>query len=64
MQAIALGILTRTESLTLLCRHRPDLAGDDPALDAIAAELGNLPLALHLAGTYLGSRGSLCRIVR
>ena len=53
MQAIALGTLTRSESLTLLHRHRSDLAADDLGLDAIAAELGDLPLALHLAGSYL-----------
>ena len=53
VQAIALGILTRTESVALLRRHRPDLAVDDPDLVAIAAELGDLPLALHLAGAYL-----------
>ncbi|MFL5333032.1 MAG: TIR domain-containing protein, partial [Geminicoccaceae bacterium] len=53
VQAIALGILTRTESVELLHGHRPDLAADDPMLDAIAAELGDLPLALHLAGSYL-----------
>ena len=46
-------MLARSESLALLCKHRPDLAVDDPMLDAIAAELGDLPLALHLAGTFL-----------
>ena len=34
-------------------RYRPDLATDEPGLDAIAQELGDLPLALHLAGSYL-----------
>ena len=46
-------MLARTESVALLRKHRPDLAADDPALDAIAAELGDLPLALHLAGSFL-----------
>jgi tetratricopeptide (TPR) repeat protein len=50
---VSLGVLARTESLDLLRKHRPDLALDDPALDSIAAELGDLPLALHLAGSYL-----------
>ena len=49
----SLGILARAESLALLRKHRPDLAPDDPVLDAIAAELGDLPLALHLAGSFL-----------
>jgi tetratricopeptide (TPR) repeat protein len=53
VRAISLGNLTPAESVALLHRHRPDLAEDDPDLAAIAAELGNLPLALHLAGTYL-----------
>jgi hypothetical protein len=37
----------------LLRRYRPDLAADDPGLNAIAGKLGDLPLALHLAGRYL-----------
>ncbi|WP_129678301.1 tetratricopeptide repeat protein [Candidatus Chloroploca sp. Khr17] len=50
---LPLGVLSRTESIALLRKHRPELAVDDPALAAIAAELGDLPLALHLAGSYL-----------
>jgi len=46
-----LGTLPRDESITLLRRHRPDLSAS--ADDAIAAELGDLPLALSLAGSYL-----------
>ncbi len=53
VHALSLGVLARSESLALLRKHRPDLAADDPVLDAIAAELGDLPLALHLAGSYL-----------
>jgi len=37
----------------LLHHHRPDLAADEADLNAIAAELGDLPLALHLAGSFL-----------
>ncbi len=48
-----LGLLSRTESIALLRKHRPDLTEDDPNLDAIAAEVGDLPLALHLAGSFL-----------
>jgi hypothetical protein len=50
----------RAESMALLHRHRPDLAPDDPDLSAVAAELGDLPLALELAGSYLARyRGEL-----
>ncbi len=48
-----LGVLSRAESIALLRKHRPDLTEDDPDLDAIAAEVGDLPLALHLAGSFL-----------
>jgi hypothetical protein len=53
VQAVALGILAPDESVALLRKHRPDLRPDDAALVAITAELGHLPLALHLAGSYL-----------
>jgi tetratricopeptide (TPR) repeat protein len=53
VKTLALGVLNRTESMVLLCKFRPDLAEDDPNLDAIAEELGDLPLALHLAGSFL-----------
>jgi tetratricopeptide (TPR) repeat protein len=51
--ALPLDLLPRPDSIELLRRYRPDLGGDDPGLDAIAEELGDLPLALHLAGSYL-----------
>jgi tetratricopeptide (TPR) repeat protein len=51
--ALALDLLPRTDSIELVRRYRPDLAPDDPVLDALATELGDLPLALHLAGSYL-----------
>ena len=50
--ALPLTVLPRVESLALLGKHRADLA-EHPALDALAAEVGDLPLALHLAGSYL-----------
>jgi len=53
VRALPLGVLHREESVTLLRHHRPDLSIDDADLKAIAAELGDLPLALHLAGSYL-----------
>jgi tetratricopeptide (TPR) repeat protein len=55
VQALGLGVLTREESIALLRMHRPDVDEHDPNLDSIAAELGDLPLALHLAGSYLES---------
>lgn len=51
IRTLSLDTLTRSESLTLLRQFRPGAAESD--LDAIAAELGDLPLALHLAGSYL-----------
>jgi tetratricopeptide (TPR) repeat protein len=46
-----LDVLSREESLLLLHQHRPDLPASE--LDAIAQVLGDLPLALHLAGSFL-----------
>ncbi|MBV7331218.1 bacterial transcriptional activator domain-containing protein [Chloroflexi bacterium TSY] len=48
---LALGVLTRGESIDLLRKHCPDANAD--TLFAIAEEVGDLPLALHLAGSYL-----------
>jgi tetratricopeptide (TPR) repeat protein len=48
---VPLGVLAREESIALLRKHRPDIAEADA--NAIGAELGDLPLALHLAGSYL-----------
>lgn len=53
VNALPLGVLAREESLDLLCKHRGDLTADNSELDAIAEELGDLPLALHLAGSFL-----------
>jgi len=53
VRALPLGVLSRAESSALLHAHRPDLPSDDPDLDTIAEELGDLPLALHLAGSFL-----------
>lgn len=50
---LPLDILSRVESIALLRKFRPDLAKDDPDLNGIAEEVGDLPLALHLAGSYL-----------
>jgi tetratricopeptide (TPR) repeat protein len=48
---LALDVLRRTESMALLREHQPD--ADRALLGEIAHELGDLPLALHLAGSYL-----------
>jgi tetratricopeptide (TPR) repeat protein len=48
---LPLDVLSRAESIELLHKHRADLSAVHA--DAIAAELGDLPLALHLAGSYL-----------
>ncbi|MBV7338257.1 bacterial transcriptional activator domain-containing protein [Chloroflexi bacterium TSY] len=48
---LALGVLTRGESIDLLRKHCLDANAD--SLFAIAEEVGDLPLALHLAGSYL-----------
>jgi Tfp pilus assembly protein PilF len=53
VQVLPLNVLARPESLTLLRQQRSDLAEDDADLNAIAANLGDLPLALHLAGRFL-----------
>jgi hypothetical protein len=53
VQLVSLGVLRRDESLALLRHHRSDLPANEADLDAIAAELGDLPLALHLAGSFL-----------
>jgi len=55
VQRHRLGVLTRPESVALLHQHRPDLRDHDA--DALAAELGDLPLALHLAGRFLARFG-------
>lgn len=53
VEPLSLDILPRSESVALLRKFRPELAAEDPDLDAICSELGDLPLALHLAGSYL-----------
>jgi tetratricopeptide (TPR) repeat protein len=59
VKTVPLTTLARPASIELLRRFRPDVPVSDPALDGIAAELGDLPLALHLAGSFLNAyRGS------
>ena len=55
-----LATLDRSESLALLRRLAPRLAEEpDGALEPIAERLGDLPLALDLAGRYLEDRRTL-----
>jgi tetratricopeptide (TPR) repeat protein len=53
VRPLSLGVLRRAESVELLRKKRGDLSANDPDLYAIAKELGDLPLALHLASSYL-----------
>ena len=53
VRALALDVLPRAESVALLRGHRDDLK--DEQADAIAEELGDLPLALHVAGSFLAT---------
>lgn len=50
-QPLPLGVLQRHASIALLRQFRSGLT--DAEADTLAAELGDLPLALHLAGSYL-----------
>ncbi|MBK9711484.1 MAG: ATP-binding protein [Kouleothrix sp.] len=53
MRQMPLSMLQRHESVALLRNHCPDLPANDVALIGIAAQLGDLPLALQLAGSFL-----------
>lgn len=50
---LPLDVLDRRKSVELLQQYRPDLTVEDSQLHTIAEELGDLPLALDLAGRYL-----------
>ena len=56
VQSLALHKLQSAESIELLRKFRPDVSALGPVLKDIAHELGDLPLALHLAGSYLKDR--------
>lgn len=54
VQAVPVGMLSVTDSAALLRKLNPQLpATSDSVLRQIGEELGGLPLALHLAGSYL-----------
>ncbi len=53
---VAVGVFERAESSALLSRRLP---GQDPAaVDALAGELGDLPLALAQAADYIAATGT------
>ncbi len=53
VEQLPLEVLDRSESVTLLRKYCEDLAADEPGLSALAHTLGDLPLALNLAGSWL-----------
>jgi Tetratricopeptide repeat len=53
VRTLALKVLNRAESIALLHSYRDDLLEHSAQLDAVADALGDLPLALHLAGSFL-----------
>ncbi|MCI0575836.1 MAG: tetratricopeptide repeat protein [Chloroflexi bacterium] len=53
--SLALNVLERPESMVLLRRFTPGLSEEEAG--AIAAELGDFPLALSLAGSFLARYG-------
>ncbi|HKV07685.1 MAG TPA: tetratricopeptide repeat protein [Thermoanaerobaculia bacterium] len=53
VKTVPLTTLPRPASIELLRLFRPDVPETEPALNDIADELGDLPLALHLAGKFL-----------
>jgi tetratricopeptide (TPR) repeat protein len=54
VRIVRLGELERIESVALLHMHRPDLDANTGLIE-ICDELGDLPLALHLAGNFLAT---------
>ena len=53
VNTLPVDILPRAKSIALLRLFRPDLEQENQHLDAIANLLGDHPLALHLAGSFL-----------
>jgi len=53
VQVWALDVLPLNEAVALVSELSGYLSPDDPTVGAIAEELGRLPLALHLAGSFL-----------
>ena len=59
VQTVPLNTLTRAQSVTLLRQLAPQFVDEqwDNDLHELAAEIGDFPLALHLAGSYLEKYG-------
>lgn len=53
VRAISLDVLDRATSIALLRKYLSGIDAQTSDLDAIAEEVGDLPLALHMAGSYL-----------
>lgn len=53
LDEVPLNSFARTSSVALLRAFRPDVDEQDQLLDQIADQLGDLPLAINLAGSYL-----------
>ena len=58
IEPLAMETLLRSQSVALLRSFLKKPEQDDPKLDTVAQELGDLPLALHMAGSYLRSYSS------
>ncbi|MDM8521281.1 tetratricopeptide repeat protein [Anaerolineales bacterium HSG6] len=52
---LRLDVLSRNDSVSLLRQYRPDPLASDDDVAELAAALGHVPLALHLAGNFLVS---------
>jgi Effector-associated domain 7/NB-ARC domain len=52
---LQLGLLQRRESIELLRHYLADEYSDTHILNSISSELGDLPLALHLAGSFMAT---------
>ena len=55
IHVIELASLSRPASVQILLRYRPDLAEDQAQLSELITALGNSPVALKLAGSYLAA---------
>ena len=53
MQTLSIVEFSVDEGIELLRKFRPDLSSDNVYLIEIVKDLGGLPLAIHLAGSYL-----------
>jgi tetratricopeptide (TPR) repeat protein len=54
-KTLSLDVLPRSQSVDLLRKCAPGIKANDDELATIADKLGDLPLALHLGGTFLAN---------